>query len=316
MILASDDDGEAFSVAEELRSRGVTTARLNLADFPGRVRISAQLTEHGWAGWIDAPSGTIDLAAISAIFYRQSQPFTFPSELSASERHFATVEARFGLGGLLASLTATWVPGTPGCVADGEYKIAQVSIAARCGLRVPATALGNCPDDLRDFARAQQPGVVYKAIMHKVVADAGQFRFIYTTPIDPVEINGRTAITLQQLQANLARHKLFDVRMAVSRQGQHAIAIHSDNPAARQDFRTAYDSLSYELIQAPTDVIAGCRRYLRRMGLRFAVFDFAATPDGWFFFEAGPGAQWAWLEEATGAPISHLIADTLLGDPL
>lgn len=181
---------------------------------------------------------------------------------------------------------------------------------------MPTTALGNCPDDLRDFARGQQPGVVYKAIMHKVVADANQFRFIYTTPIHADQINNRASITLQQLQANLARHKLFDVRMAVSRHGQHAIAIHSNDPAARQDFRTAYDSLSYERIQAPTDVIAGCRRYLRHTGLRFAMFDFAAMPEGWYFFEAGPGAQWAWLEEATGAPISNLVVDALLGDRL
>ena len=144
-MLAPDDDGEASCIADELQARGASAVRLNLADFPGQVSVWAQLAGHGWAGHIDSPTGTIDLAAISAAFYRQSQPFAFPIGLSASERRFATVEAQFGLGGLLASIGARWVPGTPGRVADGEYKITQLAVAARSGLRVPATALGELP---------------------------------------------------------------------------------------------------------------------------------------------------------------------------
>ncbi|WP_158642338.1 MULTISPECIES: transposase [Actinomadura] len=41
---------------------------------------------------------------------------------------------------------------------------------------------------------------------------------------------------------------------------------------------------------------------------------FAVTEDGaWWFLECGPGSQWAWLEDETGAPIAEAVADTLLG---
>ena len=102
----------------------------------------------------------------------------------------------------------------------------------------------------------------------------------------------------------------------VSRRGghTHAVAIFTDDPHGRQDFRTAYDALGYAVTAVPSDVADACHSYLLALDLALGVFDFAVTDDGaWWFLECGPGAQWAWLQERTGAPISDAIADTLLG---
>jgi hypothetical protein len=58
-------------------------------------------TRHWWAL---IGGRLIQLADLSAMFYRQPRLFPFPVHLTGSERRFATVEARFGVGGLLASL--------------------------------------------------------------------------------------------------------------------------------------------------------------------------------------------------------------------
>ncbi len=306
MILAVSDDGEAARVASQLRARGVATAWLDTADFPSRVTVSAVMTGQGWIGEIVTAAATIDLAAVSAVLYRQSQPFTFPARLSASERQFAAAEARFGLGGLLASLQARWVPGTPRKVADAEYRAVQLASAARCGLLVPATALGNCPESIRGFAMAQPGGVLHKTLMDQVATSDGQHR---SSDADSDGIGERVAVTMSQVQANLAHRKLFDACVVATRIGQHAVAVRRDDPATGHETRPGY-----ELITTPDEVIRGCRRYLHAMSLQLAVFDFCVTPDGWYFLNAGPSAPWAWLEEQTGAPIAAMIASALLSD--
>ncbi len=53
---------------------------------------------------------------------------------------------------------------------------------------------------------------------------------------------------------------------------------------------------------------------MRRLDLRYGAFDFAVTPASEaYFLEVNPGGQWAWLERATGAPMTHALARALSG---
>lgn len=310
LILAEQDDGEATSVADTLMARGVRVAKFDTAWFPSQTGVSVRLDHDGWRGQFSSPEGTVQLEEIAAVYYRQSQPFVFPESLSGPERSFAAVEARFGFGGLFMSLPVRWVS-HPARVADAEYRPLQMAVSARCGFRVPASILTNRLDDARDFA--DSGSVVYKTIMHKIVSEADELKLIYTTPVDPAAIDERIATTLHLFQANVP--KTHDVRVVATGSGHtHAVAIHTDDPAARQDFRTGYDTLTYEITDIPTDVTRSCHAYLQALGLGLGVFDFAVTADrAWWFLECGPGAQWAWLEAETGAPIADAIADTLTG---
>lgn len=312
LLLASLDDGEACGVAEALAERGAETAWFDTSWFPSGVALSAQLAGDGWQGQISTPEGTIHLDEITAVYYRQSQPFSFPKHLSQPEQRFASVEARFGFGGLFMSLPVRWVS-HPGRLADAEYKPLQLATAARCGLPTPATILTNESKEARDFS-AGRP-VAYKTIMHKLISEADQVKLVYTTPVDPVSLDDRISTTVHLFQANIP--KTHDVRLVATGQRHvHAVAIHSDDPAAVQDFRTGYDTLTYEATDVPADVEHACHAYLKTLGLELGVFDFSVTADGvWWFLECGPGSQWAWLEQATGVPIADAVAETLMGEP-
>ncbi|MEV5708290.1 MvdC/MvdD family ATP grasp protein [Actinoallomurus sp. NPDC052274] len=314
LMLAERDDREAVYVSDALARRGVGTTWFDTAWFPSQAGVSARLGRDGWYGEITTPEGAVRLETIRAVYYRQSQPFTFPACLSEPERRFATVEARFGFGGMFMSLRARWVS-HPARLADAEYRPLQMATAARCGFRTPASLLTNHPGDAREFGRSGD-GAVYKAIMHKLISEDDQVKLIYTTPVDPVTIDDRVATTLHLFQGNVP--KTHDVRVVATRYGPvHAVAIHTVDPAARQDFRTGYDTLTYEITRVPADVTASCHAYLKTLGLELGVFDFSVTDDGtWWFLECGPGSQWAWLEAETGAPIADAIADTLIGAPV
>ncbi|MDA2807625.1 ATP-grasp ribosomal peptide maturase [Nocardiopsis sp. LSu2-4] len=252
---------------------------------------------------------------IEAVYYRQPRPFEPARGLSEAEARFASAEARFGLGGVLASLDARWVPGAPGRVADAEYKPLQLAIAARCGLSVPPTMVTNDPAAAREFAAGQRDGAVYKALMHKLIADSGEPRLIYTSPVAAEEIGGGVAATAHQFQADLAGKKAVDARLLVTLRGCAAVAIRAERPEARRDFRLDYAALDYAPIEVPAPVAEGCTRYLSALGLTAGVFGFCLTDRDWLFLECGPGAQWGWLQEATGVAMSDLVAEELMASP-
>lgn len=132
-------------------------------------------------------------------------------------------------------------------------------------------------------------------------------------PAHPDTIDAQVTTTLHLFQTNV--RKSHDVRLVATASGHtHGVAIHTDDPRGRQDFRTAYNILTYDITDVPANVAEACHAYPAALGLALGVFDFAVTSDGaWSFLECGPGSQWAWLQERTRTPISDAIADTLMG---
>ncbi|MFC5185631.1 MvdC/MvdD family ATP grasp protein [Actinomadura harenae] len=312
LMLAEQGDAEAVSVADVLAARGVPVAWFDTAWFPTRAAVTARLGAGGWDGEVTTPGGVIRFDEVTAVYYRQPQPFTFPAGLSEPERRFATVEARFGLGGLFMALPARWVS-HPARLADAEYRPLQMATAARCGFTLPSSILTNDPGHAAAFTSSGN--AVYKATMHKLISEADRVKLIYTTPVTAAATDDRVSTTMHLFQNNVP--KSHDVRLVATGSGHlHAIAIHTADPAGRQDFRRGYGTLRYEITGVPDRVARACRAYLAALGLELGVFDFAVTDDGaWWFLECGPGAQWSWLQAETGAPIAAAVADILTGVP-
>jgi hypothetical protein len=327
LMLANQDDYEAVLVAQAAQKQGADVQWLDTAWFPTRASVAAELGPAGWRAQITTPHGEIDTDALSAVFYTQSQPFTFPPGLSEPELRYATVEARFGLGGLLASLPVRWVS-HPSAIADAEYRVRQMAVAARCGFRMPASLLTNKEPTARVFANEHGP-VVFKAIMHKLISEDNAVKLIYTTPVNPADLDDRVEMTAHLFQHNVGAGasagvgwgKEFDARVVATRSGIClGVRIDAATEQARQDWRTGYGGdLTYRPVEVPAEVAGRCRDCLTRLDLRAGVFDFSVTGDGqWWYLEVNPGGRWAWLQAETGLPLAEAIAaeltDTNLDD--
>ena len=58
--------------------------------------------------------------------------------------------------------------------------------------------------------------------------------------------------------------------------------------------------------------VPGVLALMGRLGLRFGALDFVVTPDEqWIFLEINSNGQWAFVEDATGQPITAAICDAL-----
>ncbi|MGH3696309.1 MAG: MvdC/MvdD family ATP grasp protein [Pseudonocardiaceae bacterium] len=144
LILARDLDPTADRMVTMLTERGVEVFRVNTAWFPTQMQVSAELRDARWHGVLTTPHGALNIGEVQAIWYRSPEAYRMPPELSSAEAQHARIEAKYGLGGILASLPGLWC-NHPSRVADAAYKPVQLVRAAAAGLTVPYTLITNEP---------------------------------------------------------------------------------------------------------------------------------------------------------------------------
>jgi ATP-grasp ribosomal peptide maturase len=316
LVLTEPSDTTADLVVKELGRRGAKVFRADVGDFPLSLRVSAWF-DGSWQGAIRGPDGSVNLRDIRSVFVRRPTAFTFPPTMTDAEQRFAAREARRGIGGLLMSLSCSWL-NHPSRAADAEYKPFQLTTAAECGLDVPHTVITNVPGDADKHSAHLGSSVVYKTLASATVADEQRVSLIYTTPVTaPDMANSRVALTAHQFQRRVP--KVRDVRATVVGTQVFAanILANDETPGGLLDWRANYDALRYEPVQLPAGVEASLLRMTERLGLSFAAADFVVTADDQHYFvDLNPSGQWGWIQEATGLPISAAIAAQLAGqDP-
>jgi hypothetical protein len=258
LVLSGLDDPTADAVVAELRRRSARVVRMDLGDFPIRLRLAASTSPDGWVGRLWADDTVVELAEVRSVYYRRPTRFALPEGLSDGDAAFAGAEARLGLGGVLAALGAHWV-NEPSRIAVAEYKPLQLRVAAKAGLAVPRTLVTNDHTAAVDFAAAVARPVVCKTLSSLVLTDGGQPMITYTTVVDPAEIDpAALAATAHLLQEQVP--KVFDVRATMVGQDCQAAAIYATSERGRADWRAAYDELRYARIDVPAQVRAGTGR--------------------------------------------------------
>jgi ATP-grasp ribosomal peptide maturase len=309
LILTQPVDPTADYVIAELRRRRVPLVRLDPGDFPEQVVLSATLEEAShWSGTIRDQHREVQLSRVRSVYYRRPSSFRLHLDMSGPERRWATLQARFGLGGLLASLPR-WL-NHPERIAHASFKPIQLQMARGCGLRVPPTLITNDPAEAARFANHHER-VIYKPLAAGGVAEAGTNRLLYCAVVDPADLpDPSVRRTAHLFQAWV--DKDYEVRLTVVDGECFAAAIHAGSALAGLDWRADYDHLDYTVVTPPEAVRTRAYRLLRMLGLRFGAFDFIVDADGrWVFLEVNPNGQWAWIEERTGLPIAAAIATAL-----
>lgn len=231
MVLTGHDDLTADAVIGELRRRPVRVARLDIGDFPARLRLTACLAS-GWQGRLEADGMSVELADVGSVYYRRPSQFSFPAGLSDGDEVFARSEARLGFGGVLAALDALWI-NDPMRAAVAEYKPLQLRTAAQCGLTVPPTLVSNNAVTVDEFAAEHGP-VVCKTLSSVVLSEGGQPRVVFTTRVDPVSIDpAELAATAHLFQQQVP--KAFEARVTMVAGEPYAVAIFASSPRGRVD---------------------------------------------------------------------------------
>ncbi|MEV0254776.1 ATP-grasp ribosomal peptide maturase [Streptomyces sp. NPDC050732] len=307
LVVSRTDDATADVVIEELNRRWVPVVRLDPADFPQNIGVDARLDGSGLCGHVRTTTRVAELDRVRSVYWRRPRPYAAPAGLEEQDARWSVAEARFGLGGLLASLPGAHYVNHPWRNRDAEYKPAQLVVAAQCGFEVPPTLLTNDPAAARDFAREHGP-VVYKPLRNTDYHDAqGQALTVWVDEVDPADLTAGIAQTMHQFQHRVP--SVADLR--VTAVGKKVFTMRIDG-APGPDWRRHYDALTYTLIDTPPELAKGVRAYLDAFGLVFGAFDFGLdAADRAWWYECNPNGQFAWFPEPITSQLVCAVADQL-----
>ena len=100
------------------------------------------------------------------------------------------LESVYGLGGVFAAQRWRWLD-RPSAVADASYKPHQLTVAAECGLNVPASLVTNDGAQARKFAAEVDGELIYKSLSTGVLTEQDELRIIYTTLLTDDDLDKR-----------------------------------------------------------------------------------------------------------------------------
>lgn len=312
LVITREFDPTTDYVITRLHDRGVPVFRFDLADFPLHVTLSGRLSSDTsqWRGTLATKRRRIDLAEVTAVWYRKPTRFRMAEAMTATEEQWALTEAKHGFGGLLAALRCRWVNHPHRNAA--ATKPHQLTTMATCGLTVPDTLITNEAGEARAFCAAHPDGAIYKPFQGAPNGEGGQVVALYATPVTAEAITDAVGGTVHLFQE--AVHKSCEVRLTVVGDRLFGLRIDTTTPAGKQDWRADHNNLRYSVIDVPESVAAGVHATMNYFGLVFAAFDFAVTPSGeWVAFELNANGQWAWDHPLRDA-IADAITDELTGD--
>lgn len=305
MVVTQADDMTADLVIAELHSRGVPIVRFDSADFPHALSMTAEIGNgRALSGTLATATRTADLSGVRSLYYRRPSGFSFPG-LDGQDARFAVLQARYGLGGVLASLPDCLYVNHPHAIADAEFKPAQLSAAVALGFDVPPTLITNDPDRARNFI-GEHKRVVYKPLRSPDYEIDGTAVTLWTQEVSMDEIDDRVSVTAHLFQRMV--RKKCDLRVTVA--GDEMFSVRIESPLL--DWRQDYGQIEYRVTRIPDELAEKVRRYLDHFRLVSGCFDFVIDMDGRpIFLECNPNGQWAWMQAPTGLPMAAAFANLL-----
>lgn len=324
LIVTQRMDPHVEFMEPELDRRGIPWARFHLSSFPVRAAIHLDGNGPSAGGQLTLEDGrTIDLAALTAIWYRRTERLGIPTDLEDGDRKVALQESQALVNNLWASLAhVNWVS-HPRAIRNASDKLEQILRARRLGLRVPETVVSNDSMQIADFYRrhAATGGIVYKPQNSIMVREGADRVFVtYTKRLCDSDLKHLDAVA--HCPGIFQQHipKDYELRVTVFGDRLFACSINSQGDDRTRDDWRAHDWQRPETFppHSPAQIDDGLAAKLLGLvhdyGLQFGAIDLIVPPEGEpVFVELNPNGQWAWIEQCTGIPLRSALADLLAG---
>ncbi|GLW15150.1 MULTISPECIES: ATP-grasp ribosomal peptide maturase [Streptomyces] len=300
LVLTCEEDLTADIVVATLHDLGVPLVRLDPADLPGRVSLSAEYTDNDFHGYLKSGERMVSLDSLRSVWVRRPGA---PGARSAEQSAWITAEAEQALYGMLSCTRARWM-NHPTAAAQARYKPWQLHVAHRSGFLVPPTLLTSFPSAARQFAAAQRDLVV-KSVSGKHPGDPPMV--LPTTRISPDTDFSGVAAGPTLLQRHVP--KAADIRLTCV--GDQLFAARKKADPDEVDSRFTHHG-TWEPVEVPDTIHRAVLAYLDIAQLAYGAFDFAEDPEGtWWFLECNQGGQFGFVQLETDQPIARAIADWL-----
>lgn len=303
LVLTCEEDLTADMVVSTLYDLGVPLVRLDPADLPGRIDLSADFVNNGFSGYLKTDERMVSLSSLRSVWVRR--PGT-PGTRVAEASTWLTAESEQALYGMLTCTGARWM-NHPVAAARARYKPWQLRIAQQCGFTVPATLITSFPAVARQFA-ATHRDLVVKSVSGKHPGDPPMV--LPTTRISPDADFTAVAAGPTLFQQHI--HKQADIRLTCV--DGHLFAARKEADPEEVDSRFA-ENAAWKPAEVPDLVRRAVAAYMTTAELAYGAFDFAEDQNGtWWFLECNQGGQFGFIQLDTDQPITQAIAAWLAVD--
>lgn len=309
LLISNKLDFTTDHVAFQLNRLGVPYLRLNRDQF-AEMQLELRPTHPRLSGRTSSLAFDIRPDVLKSVYFRAP---TFLRENSASEpspdEQLSRSQWAAFLRGLTVFDTALWI-NHPKATYQAEVKPFQLRVARSVGFNVPDTLITNSVDatDL-----PERDDKVIAKTLDTIVLQFGQREgFIYTNTVPLEEFrSSHVAIAPVILQQPLLPK--LDIRVTVVGANVSAVAITSESGEGfSDDWRKNKDHLQYSSITLPSETERHCIELVKRLDLVFAGIDLVQVGDVFYFLEANPTGEWAWLLQHVDQPIDAQIASLLV----
>lgn len=309
LVVTNSRDVTTDFVILEMRRRGMPFIRLNTEDLP---RHELTMPDGDPSNIVlTGPCGTLRLQDVTGAYYRR--PGSILPDEPGPAADYVAAEWSAILRSLWNALDGRWL-NDPFLILRAEDKPRQLAAARRVGLRTPRTLVTNSFEAASAFL-ADGPTIA-KPLRHALIDDGAIGSVLFTSRIERLEAEDVAAFARAPVILQREIVKRTDVRVVVVDGRVFATRIFSQaHDETEVDWRRGVrKDLEHQATELPADIVAACVAVTADLGLRFAAIDLIEDVDGFFWFlEANPNGQWAWIEQQTGAPVTAAIVDSLSG---
>lgn len=312
LLVTNKRDVTTDFVVLEMRRRGLPFIRLNTEDLPQHELVMEEGDPAGLS--LSGPCGEFRLSEITGAYYRR--PGNFEAQGTETAASYVIAEWSAILRSLWNGLEGRWL-NSPFSILRAEDKPRQLAAARRVGLTIPATLVTNSFEAARYF-QAEGP-MVAKPLRHALIDEGEVGSVVFTSRVSALEALDAYAMRRAPMILQREIMKRSDIRVVVVDDQVFATRILSQaHDETQVDWRKGVRlDLEHEVMELPTSLATACKAITRDLGLRFSAIDMVEDGDGRFWFlEANPNGQWAWIEQRTGAPITAAIVDALALEPV
>lgn len=304
LILTCEEDLTADMVVARLHELGTPLVRLDPADLPGEVALSAEYAKGDFEGYLKAGERVVSLSSLRSVWVRR--PGT-PGAHAPEPSTWLTTESEHALYGALDCTRARWM-NHPVAAAQARRKPWQLRTAHHSGFPVPPTVITTFPTVARQFATTYQD-VVVKSVSGRHPSDPPMV--LPTTRISPDMDFSGVAAGPTQFQLHIP--KRADIRLTCV--GGQLFAARKKADPDEVDSRFTESGL-WEPTDVPDRVRHAVEAYMRAAQLSYGAFDFAEDADRtWWFLECNQGGQFGFVQLDTDQPITQAVASWLAGAP-
>ena len=307
LILSHKNDDHAAEVLNVLKRRGRRAVLFDTSDYPSRSHVSQRFERRGHQSQVRTDDQGFDVNECGVAWWRRPQPPVLDPRIDPSVASFAFSEVCEAIGGLWASLEATWV-NRPDLDERAHHKPLQLAVAAKIGLEIPRTLITNDPDAARSFV--DEVGItrtIYKTFL------ATEQHWRETRLLSESEVGQLPLVRLAPVIFQEYVEAVADLRITVIGERVIPVAIRADPNGYHVDYRMDLEGAKYAAAVLPKNVEDDILRFMGELGLRYGAIDMRLTDEGrYVFLEVNPAGEWLFVEQRSGVAISESFVDALI----